>query len=178
MDHLSYHYHKKANGYSDDKNQLLYVDDAVSTPNLQSDLEDQEPGNYAYDATGNLIKDEAAEIAQISWTAYGKVSEVIRSSGSTMPNLSFHYDASGNRVLKIVKPYNYLSDSSQWKYEYYVRDASGNILAVYEKSYDAQQARQKLVLTEQPFYGSARLGVINRIWRSIPMILHVRSTVG
>ena len=162
IDHLSYHYHKKANGYSDDKNQLLYVDDAVSTPNLNTDLEDQEPGNYAYDATGNLIKDESAEIAQISWTAYGKVSEVIRSSGSTMPNLSFQYDASGNRVLKIVKPYNYLNDSLQWKYEYYVRDASGNILAVYEKSYDTQQAKQTLVLTEQPFYGSARLGVINR----------------
>ena len=162
IDHLSYHYHKKANGYSDDKNQLLYVDDAVSTPNLNTDPEDQEPGNYAYDATGNLIKDEAAEIAQISWTAYGKVSEVIRSSGSTMPNLSFHYDASGNRVLKIVKPYNYLNDASQWKYEYYVRDASGNILAVYEKNYDAQRSKQTLVLTEQPFYGSARLGVINR----------------
>ena len=162
IDHLSYHYHKKANGYSDDKNQLLYVDDAVSTPNLQSDLEDQKPGNYAYDATGNLIKDETAEIAQISWTAYGKVSEVIRSSGSTMPNLSFHYDASGNRVLKVVKPYNYLNDSLQWKYEYYVRDASGNILAVYEKNYDAQRSKQTLVLTEQPFYGSARLGVINR----------------
>ncbi|MCZ2129320.1 MAG: hypothetical protein LC109_03535, partial [Bacteroidia bacterium] len=124
MDALTYHY--KAG-----TNQLEYVDDAVSAGEHENDVDDQSAGNYWYDAIGNLTKDVAEEIEAIEWNVYGKVRRIVRSSSAVdKPDLEFRYDAGGQRVVKIVKDG---ANEIDWKYQYYVRDAQGNVMATYDK---------------------------------------------
>jgi RHS repeat-associated protein len=62
----------------------------------------------------------------------------------------------GNRVAK-----NVLSSSGSWiETEFYVRDAQGNVMAIYKK--DIRNDQMNFNLTEQHIYGSARLGVDRR----------------
>jgi len=94
--------------------------------------------NYTYDQIGNLIKDDAEGIDSIVWTPYGKVRAVFKDDNT---EVHFRYDASGNRIAKITD-----SDTT-----IYVRDASGNVMGVYNNK----------ALKEQAIYGSSRLGLIN-----------------
>ena len=94
---------------------------------------------FAYDAIGNLISD-SGEGTSIEWTPYGKVRTVTKTDGTVV---NYRYDAAGNRVEKQVVS----SDTSY--VTRYIRDASGNVLAIYQND----------SLTEQPIYGSSRLGV-------------------
>ncbi|MFM7851826.1 MAG: RHS repeat domain-containing protein, partial [Flammeovirgaceae bacterium] len=109
-------------------------------------------GNYQYDAIGNLIVDNA-EGTKISWTPYGKVREV-RAKGDSVI-VAYRYDASGNRVEKRTTQLKDDGTTTQQVVNY-VRDASGNVMAIYEQSPLASGAVVKL--TEQPIYGSSRLG--------------------
>ena len=93
---------------------------------------------FTYDAIGNLIAD-SGEGTSITWTPYGKVRSVNHSDGTVV---NYRYDATGNRVEKQVIG----TDSTL--VTRYIRDASGNVLAIYENDQ----------LSEQPIYGSSRLG--------------------
>jgi len=66
--------------------------------------------------------------------------------------IRFTYDAAGNRVTKQIIPAKGNPETS-----YYVRDASGNTMAIYKLENDKGQ--KKLRLKEQPIYGSKRVGV-------------------
>ncbi|GEM_PF-5314832 len=161
MDNLSY-------DYTAGRNRLNYVDDAVADVNYTNDLDDQDPGNYSYDAEGNLITDAKEEIQQITWTAAGKVKEVIRTGASVKPDLEFKYDANGNRIAKVVKQKDpgtgNLRDQSEWRYTYYVRDANGQVMATYQRTWEHQGTNlyhEYLQASEQHLYGSSRLGLRN-----------------
>ncbi len=95
-------------------------------------------GKYTYDEIGNLIND-AAEGTTIDWTVYGKVEQVTHDAGAST---EFLYDAAGNRVSKSF------TNGGTTVQTFYVRDASGNIMAVYQDD----------ALKEIPIYGSNRLG--------------------
>ncbi|BDC99241.1 RHS repeat-associated core domain-containing protein [Persicobacter psychrovividus] len=69
----------------------------------------------------------------------GKITNIIADSN---PLASYHYNTLGFRVKKT----NFESQST----EYYVRDVSGNIVAIYDQDLDQK---------EIPLYGSGRLGV-------------------
>jgi hypothetical protein len=99
-------------------------------------IANQNPGNYEYDAIGNLTRDNSEGIASIGWTVYGKVDRVYKANGA---EVTYLYDAAGQRAVKIA------AGVLTW----YVRDASGNVMAIYENN----------VLKELPIYGSSRLGV-------------------
>ena len=99
----------------------------------------EDDGQYQYDAIGNLVLDQQ-EGVQIEWTPYGKIRQVKVRGDSLL--IRFRYDASGNRVEKQVV----LEDSTYATR--YVRDASGNVMAIYQDS----------SLIEEPLYGSSRLG--------------------
>ncbi|GIV30525.1 MAG: hypothetical protein KatS3mg028_1591 [Bacteroidia bacterium] len=79
------------------------MDDGVAPSLYANDIDDQAPGNYAYDKVGNLIQDKQAKM-QIRWTDYGKVKEIdtlIQGNPSAiLPKLIFKYDATGNRLEK------------------------------------------------------------------------------
>jgi RHS repeat-associated protein len=96
-------------------------------------------GPYQYDAIGNLIADET-EGVKVSWTPYGKVREVKTRNDSVV--VSYRYDAAGNRVEKKVAKADTVHTTR------YLRDASGNVMAIYMDT----------VAIEQPIYGSSRLG--------------------
>lgn len=156
--------------YQAGRNQLDHVKDGVSAVNYAQDLDEQLSGNYQYDAEGNLIEDVSEEIKEIRWTAAGKVKYVERTTGSASPDLEFRYNALGDRIAKIVKPRDTgtgkIKDQSHWIYTYYQRDASGNPMAVYERTWEdlgSGTYREKLEVSEQQLYGSNRLGVRNAL---------------
>lgn len=137
MDKLKYNYNANTN-------QLQYVMDSTgATSAYTTDLESQSAGNYVYDAIGNLTSDVQAG-QTIHWTVYGKIDYIEKSSG----NIYYTYDAAGNRIAKTVGG----------KTTVYVRDATGNVMSVYEKT-DATAYQQ----VETHLYGSSRLGIQNKL---------------
>src|SRR6218665_2765586 len=94
-------------------------------------------GTYEYDAIGNLVKDNNENLS-IAWTPSGKVRSVTKPDTTVY----FRYDAMGNRIAKIV------STDSKSDTTAYVRDASGNVMTVYNNR----------TATEAPIYGSSRIG--------------------
>jgi RHS repeat-associated protein len=148
-------------------NQLAYVDDAGTAGNYTDDLEDQSAGNYTYDEIGQLKSDVAEGISNIDWTVYGKIKTVSRTVGNTKKELNFEYDAMGQRVLKLAKDRDALGIKKQdsWTYTYYVRDAQGNVMATYKRTYtelSASQVKTTMALQETNVYGAARLAVKDR----------------
>lgn len=136
MDSLNYVYYANTN-------QLRQVKDNTGTTNnyATEDINHQSnTSNYTYDQIGNLKTDVSEGITATNWTVYGKLSSITK-AGST---ISYTYDAAGNRITKTVGGTTTL----------YVRDASGNVLSVYEKS-GTSAIRQK----EAHLYGSSRLGI-------------------
>ena len=151
MDSLRYYYELNPATGNIINNRLIYVDDSVSS-SYSNDIDDQNADNYDYDELGNLISDVQEEIEEITWTVYGKIKSITRTGSSTKPNLEFDYDALGNRVMK--KEISNNSDPD--KTTYYVRDASGNIMATYTIIEDT------LRLDEQLIYGNKREAVLKR----------------
>lgn len=137
--------------YTTGDNRLRVVDDQIPiTTNWGSDVEDQMGAipfdasnvathNYEYDNSGNLTKDKAEEIDRVDWTISGKVKRIVRNASSSKPDLEFFYDPMGNRIAKLVKPRNGsgLNSEYKWKYEYYIRDASGNVMANYTRHFES-----------------------------------------
>ncbi|TNE81426.1 MAG: RHS repeat protein [Bacteroidetes bacterium] len=115
--------------YTADKNQLAYVDDPVNSANYGIDIDDQSAGNYQYDPIGNLISDAVEGIDSIKWNVYGKITHIYHNTSRGLPNLEFRYGPDGQRVIKRVIA---AGTDSTLSMEYYVRDASGNIMAVYD----------------------------------------------
>jgi len=141
MDNLDYHYNR--NGQQELlNNKLRHVKDNVAGTTGSYDLASgQADDNYGYDAIGNLIKDEQAEITAIDWNVYGKIKSIDKAG--TTDDISYSYDATGNRVSKAING----------KTTYYVRDAQGNPLAMYEQTGSTTEWK------EQQLYGSSRLGM-------------------
>ncbi|KAB2892917.1 MAG: hypothetical protein F9K28_10780, partial [Bacteroidetes bacterium] len=145
MDNLTY-------TYTSGTNKLINIADYQGA-STGADIGDQDGNNYAYDATGNMTQDTAAgiEAGGIVWSPYNKIKSITKMGDDTTSKLVYHYDATGNRILKrYYKPYNTLK-STTW----YVRDAQGNTLATYTKPADSSTARQYEVM----LYGSTRIAV-------------------
>ena len=138
MDNLTY-------TYQSGSNKLTHVDDAIDAKNFNNDIDDQAPNNYTYDAIGNLIKDNAEDIQNITWNVYGKMTSVVNVKKER--SLNFYYDAGGNRVKKI---------DGKDKATYYVRDAQGNVMAVY-----AQEKNKDITAESFYIYGSSRIGELD-----------------
>ncbi|MFT3945715.1 MAG: RHS repeat-associated core domain-containing protein [Agriterribacter sp.] len=160
MDSLTYFY--KAG-----TNQLDYIRDrnAGSTAHSANygagvDIKDQQAGNYNYDGTGNMVYDRISGIDSITWNVYGKIqhlSKQVITGVAHAKEIHYYYDPSGSRVGKaaIFNPASYNS------YSWYVKDAQGNVLAVYETT-GSNISTSSLKLTEHHIYGSSRLGIISR----------------
>jgi RHS repeat-associated protein len=159
MDDLTYHYDGATPSW---KNQLLYVDDSKAAGLHTEDIDDQSTGNYAYDEIGNLIQDNAEEIQTIEWTVYGKIKSITRTGVSTKANLEFEYNTAGQRVIKRVLPNNGDKPTST----FYLRDASGNIMATYKQYIEIigapDIAEERLAVEEWNLYGSSRLGAYSK----------------
>jgi len=186
MDDIKYKYANNANGYLEaGSTGYLYADGSVSTPPVSPNFSTnkltqiidnkgvvnttdigitQASNNYTYDPIGQLIGDVSEQIDQITWDTYHKVQK-IHYSDFGHPDLEFRYDGTGNRIAKIVKPKlanNTLKPQNEWTTYTYQRDASGNILAVYENNIDfisGNTYKSTTTLSERTIYGSSRLGL-------------------
>ncbi len=182
MDHMTYNYKNEwsSSNFKNNTNKLLHVDDEYVTA-FKGDIEDQgvfdnvdsTNNNYKYDEIGNLIEDASECISEIGWTVYGKIKYIQRdkacvlANGSNASDLVFKYDASGNRILKIEIPRGSggnLKRNLHWIYTHYVRDASGNVMAVYKQTFEKKDTLDAnfvttVTLDEQNIYGSSRLGL-------------------
>jgi RHS repeat-associated protein len=164
MDDLTYHYldannnviPSMANPPANATNRLGYVEDQVADGNYPesspmngtvTDIDNQSSGNYAYDAIGNLIKDDMEGISDIRWNLQNKIAAIDKIDPS---ELRFAYDALGNRVYKKFQspvPSPYPAET------YYVRDGQGNIIAMYEVKVNG------FYLQEQNLHAGGRLGL-------------------
>jgi hypothetical protein len=172
MDNLTYNYNTEViNIYGEDynvpvNNRLKNVNDLVTASNYSNDIDSQIVDNYTYDAMGNLIGDVSENIEEIVWNNSGKVKEVIRNSADKV-NLEFKYDAMGSRVAKIASynniptpPSRGMSNEQPYNIKtFYVRDASGNIMATYK--WNSLHESAGLILDEVYLYGSDRLGLVS-----------------
>ena len=151
MDRMEYTYDPSPTSFYDYNNKLDHVNDGVDHCAYDVDIDDQKDGNYHYDGNGNLIFDESEHIVNIDWNVYGKISQIQKDPeekvyddgcGGDAPkvyDIAFKYDAAGNRVEKILKPHTSVgvnTDPGSWLSTFYVRDASGNIMATYDLSAD------------------------------------------
>src|SRR6185437_2959395 len=134
MDSLTYHYYANTN-------QLQRINDSAGG-SYTTDLKDQGTGsNYTYDLNGQLKQDLRDSVTTIDWTVYGKIDTIVNDRGT----ITYTYDAAGNRITKAVGGTNSI----------YVRDAQGNILAIYTQSGSGAPLQ-----TEVDLYGSSRLGTV------------------
>ncbi len=148
LDNMTYNYQAGTN-------KLNYIADPYHPTSV--DIEGQSANNYTYDAIGNLTKDVKGGLDEISWTSYGKIAEIKKDAANNNYRLVYDYDAMGNRVRK-----SYYNTSVKNEYDgtWYVRDASGNIMATYTlHSYNGITPEVKLQSYE--LYGSDRLGSLN-----------------
>jgi RHS repeat-associated protein len=137
--------------YYANTNKMSHWPDVWTSPTFDKDVEPQAANYYTYDANGNLKTEGTA--STLHWTPYGKVKQVVRTGVGTM---DYKYDAAGNRVAKRRANLAGLVQTS-----YYVRDASGNILAEYEKIEQGANPVE-LYLNERSLYGSDRVGLYTK----------------
>ncbi|WPQ60127.1 RHS repeat-associated core domain-containing protein [Chitinophaga sancti] len=145
MDSLKYVYARDGQGYLS-SNRLTQVLDSIAGDPYTEDVSSQGVNNYIYDNIGNLITNVRDSIVNIKWTVYGKISGITKGDGSS---LEYRYDAGGNRVYKGYT-HGGVTDKT-----WYVRDAAGNVLAVYGNVGGGSDKYWK----EQHLYGSSRLGL-------------------
>ncbi|WP_157962976.1 RHS repeat-associated core domain-containing protein [Chitinophaga deserti] len=150
MDRLSYNYnYLNENGVNRLVNNRLrsVFETEVTNSHYTTDLKTgQSVDNYGYDAIGNLIRDNQEGITGINWSVYGKISQINKGANTIV----YKYDASGNRIYKET------TFSGVKKKTWYLRDATGNTLAVY-----SGDATTNVTWEEQHLYGSSRLGYWN-----------------
>ena len=140
MDELSYHYK------TDKPNQLKRVGDAFNKNTKANDIKDQATeNNYIYNSIGQLTENKDENV-RYEYNASGLVTKVYYNN---YLKVQFYYNDKGYRTKKVGYQDN---SSTKDKTTYYVLDAAGSPLAIYE---DQQQV-------ELPIYGASRLGVYKK----------------
>jgi RHS repeat-associated protein len=107
---------------------------------------------YGYNSIGQVTTqtDLSAGVPtmKIVYSALGVVKQV--TDASDYPLVAYEYDDKDDRSKKTT----YNTSHAMVKTDYYVRDASGRVMAVYE-----QTPNSTLKLTEAPIYGAGRIGM-------------------
>ena len=189
FDQLSYQYEKNIVGTNTYlvNNKINQVQDLITSGIVSGEILNQtNPNNYIYDAIGNLIKDESENLENIDWDVYGKIKTIkkvepfsIFTTGgyhtANQQTFTYVYDAMGQRVKKIIdndiikstsgggtKPGSggfYSYQQGQMTEMYYIRDASGNIMATYTMEGNPNIAtKDQTTDIDYPIYGSSRVG--------------------
>ncbi len=129
MDKLQYHY------ASSNINRLSHISDTYGSIGLQ-DLSSQSIDNYQYNSIGQMTYNAADDI-RFRYDVTGKVSSFTKAGKLG----KYDYDDSGFRcTVRSINGEN----------TYYIRDMSGNIMAIYN-----QQGN----VLEYPIYGNDRIGM-------------------
>lgn len=126
--------------------------------------------NYVYDKSGQLISDAQEQIQSIEWTVTGKVKKITFTPAGKLDgkqDVKFIYDPLDMRVAKLVYTEG---DNPSINYSYYSYDASGNVMATYDRviqktgqTFSNRSYSDKYRLEEQLIYGSSRIGSENNL---------------
>lgn len=122
--------------YAPASNMLQLVQDQVAGPttpafDIETPTYTPDGGiNYKYDSIGNMVRD-IYNNQKVVWDVYGKVRCII----DTVTNdiLFYDYDGAGNRIRKEIVSKT-TGEEETHRGEYYVNDASGNLLATYKQN--------------------------------------------
>ena len=79
------------------KNRLTSITDPTTSTNYGDDIDSQSPGNYAYNAIGQLTRDNASDYTY-TYNVYGKVTNIKKASGINI--LTIEYNPLGLRQKK------------------------------------------------------------------------------
>ncbi|KAA3624140.1 MAG: RHS repeat-associated core domain-containing protein [Flavobacterium sp.] len=137
--------------YDSGTNQLEYVDDTSGNSGNDGDIKDQGPGNYSYNSIGQLILNQQDEISY-DYYANGLVKVIASTVSDSDEQVEFYYDDRGHRIEKKV-----ITDSGTNPQTYYVRDASGRPIAIYNLP-NIPGSKTVVQNLEYPIYGESRLG--------------------
>ncbi len=135
--------------YSQGTNQLHRVKDGITNGYSYDFPSGQNDDNYKYNAIGQLIDNDKEKLLYF-YNTQGLTTEV-QYKINNRPIVKFYYNERGERIKKEF--YGNQGGSTVLSTDYYVSDASGNIVSIYQKS--GSIVSQK----EMPVYGSGRLGV-------------------
>jgi len=144
-----------------DNNRLYGVTDNATGDGGMGDFVGE--ADYTYDKVGNLTSDENEDIAEIKWNAAGKITEIIPMKAADgelqKPHIVYSYDGMGNRILKQVNanpdfstgddPHfisRLITDVPAVTTTYYVRDASGKLLASFERENEERVTPENISL--------------------------------
>lgn len=124
--------------YASNKNLLLHVRDNINPSRFPDDFDNTTAFNpsspptqlFAYDRNGNLTRDKSAGVQTLEWNPYNRVSKIFKEPG-TGSHIDFLYDGANNRIAKFLRPQANSLNASTWDRNYYVRDASGEVMATY-----------------------------------------------
>ncbi|MHC0443880.1 RHS repeat domain-containing protein [Flavobacterium sp. 3-218] len=144
VDKLTYNYTNTG------KNQLNSINESAAVTTDINDIENQSPGNYVYDAAGQLIQN-VSENLYYFYNTQGLVTEVKKGANTLV---KFFYNERGQRVKK--ESYN-SSNSSLQSTTFYQLDLSGNTLAVYNLP-----SGGSITQIELSIYGLDRLGIYKK----------------
>lgn len=150
LDDLSY-------SYLPGGNKLEKVADAVST-NPYATLgynPGQGANNFQYNVMGELISD-TKDNKKYEYNSFGQITRV--SDLSNTPVVEYDYDESGQRILK--RAFNGSNSTTTM----YVRDGSGQVMAIYEKT----TSTPAYALKEWNIYGSDRVATAYEVGNSEP----------
>jgi hypothetical protein len=152
MDSLLYYYQNGLYSNSSvNDNRLVNITDLAANgsggndyPNDINQYTNQYSTRYDYDATGNVIQDQVSGQGEIRWNHYNKVAYDYNADQAH--TLTFAYDGTGSRYLKSTTQIDTgHNDSTQITSDYYVRDAQGNILAIYKDESKYAMAQQEWI---------------------------------
>jgi hypothetical protein len=160
VDNLTYNY--KGDCVLGNENRLMGYTEASTYTATFGDLRTLSAANtinYVYDPIGNLIVDKqeglgtSAGSPGIFWNPAGKVEKIVKVAGAVTTTINYYYDAMGQRCAKrtLVSP----ATTATW--DFYARDAKGNAMANYSRT---GSTTFTITTTEQPLYGSTRLGAL------------------
>ena len=155
MDDLSFQYYGGTN-------RLRRVQDQVSNSPYANDLETQPANNYTYDADGNMEQDLGSNVTSIAWTASGRIAhyEIFDQQNNGTRTVSFTYNADDQRIAK----HETVSWSDDEVHHYYVYDARGRTMAVYQRADvlvsngGTTELQATYTLLEQSIYSGERMG--------------------
>jgi len=114
---------------------------------------------YTYNAIGQMIGEDKVEEGADQYVAYdvsGKVTAVYSDANQTVKKVDYLYDDRGFRLAKVSYPQ---SSQGEIRTTWYIRDASGNVLSIYEQEGPPSESNDNpLVQTEVPLYGGGKVG--------------------
>jgi RHS repeat-associated protein len=154
-DENGYHTDVFAYHYAAHKNQLQDVTGYTSNANTQQH-------GFVYNRIGQMVMADklSGEDQFVEYDVTGKVKAVYRDANKTLPRIRNYYSDRGFRLAKVTYPEQPGADSltvTTW----YVHDASGTVLSIYEQKgapdlNNVHPAHEK----EIPVYGAGKLGTL------------------